>query len=134
MAGGASILVNIALCALLADRLSVAGLALASAISSTVYALFLFLPLQRRGQGVLEGGAVRNLAKMALAALVMGLCVWSGLGALSRAVPEGKLGEILCLVLCASGGAALYFLLTLALRVKEAGLCLSLMKKTLKRG
>ena len=134
IAGGASILVNIALCALLADRLSVAGLALASAISSTVYALFLFLPLQRRGQGVLEGGAVRNLAKMALAALVMGLCVWSGLGALSRAVPEGKLGEILCLVLCASGGAALYFLLTLALRVKEAGLCLSLMKKTLKRG
>lgn len=134
LAGGAAILANIALCRLLTDRLSVAGLALASAASATVYALLLFLPLQRRGEKVLDGAALADLAKMALAAAVMGLCAWGLSGALPPLLPAGKPGETLCLGLCALAGVVLYFLLTLALRVEETGLCVSLVKKTLKRG
>ena len=45
-AGAASILVNVLLCMALAQRMGVAGLALSSAVSSTVYALLLDIPLE----------------------------------------------------------------------------------------
>ena len=129
LAGGASILVNLALCGALAEGFSVAGLALASAVSATVYALLLLFPLQRRGEPLLDRSALAGLAKMALAAAGMGLCVSAVLGPLSARLPGGKLGETLALGLCAGLGAALYFALTLLLRVEEAGLALSLVKK-----
>ena len=134
LAGGAAILVNIALCLLLTDKLSVAGLALASAVSATVYAMLLLLPLQRRGETVLDGAALRDLLKMALSAAAMGVCAGALSGTLTALLPAGKPGEALCLGLCALAGVVLYFLLTLVLRVEETGLCVSLVKKTLKRG
>lgn len=131
-AGAASILINILLCRLLG--LSVAGLALASAVSATVYALLLLLPLQRRGENILDGSALADLAKMVLACAVMGVCVRPLLEAFARFSPAGKPGEALCLGLGAAAGVVLYFLLTLALRVEETGLCVSLVKKMVKRG
>ena len=131
VAGGVSIAVNIGLCQVLADRLLVVGLALASAVSAAVYALLLLLPLRR--EKILEG-ALPDLVKMSVAAAVMGLCVWWSLGELALLLPAGKAGEVLALGLCAALGAALYFVLTLILGVDEAGLCVSLVKKTLKRG
>ena len=88
LAGVAAIAVNIALCSILG--LSVAGLALASAASATVYAALLLLPLQRRGGKALDKAALRDLLKMALAAAVMGLCARALLEALSPLFPEGK--------------------------------------------
>ena len=134
LAGGASILVTVVLCRALAGRFLVAGLALASAVSATVYALLLLLPLQRGGERILDGGALLDLLKMALAAGTMGLCVRGVLGVLAGLLPAGKLGELVCLAVCALLGVALYFLLALVLRVEEAGLCVDLAKKTLKRG
>ena len=128
-----SIAVNIALCLVLTERFSVAGLALASALSSTVYALLLLLPLQRRDR-LLDSRSLAELCRMALAAAVMGLCVSAALGALTPLLPAGKAGELLCLGLCVLLGAALYFALTLVLRVDEARLCVSVEKNTLKRG
>ena len=54
-AGAASILVNVLLCMALAQRMGVAGLALSSAVSSTVYALLLDIPLELRGEGSSAG-------------------------------------------------------------------------------
>lgn len=54
-AGAASILVNVLLCMALAQRMGVAGLALSSAVSSTVYALLLDIPLELRGRGSSAG-------------------------------------------------------------------------------
>ena len=124
VAGGVSIAANIALCLGLTERYSVAGLALASALSSTVYALLLLLPLQRRDR-LLDGKGLADIGRMALAALVMGLCVRLGLRALGAVLPAGKLGELAALGLCALGGAALYFGLTLALGLEEAKLAVS---------
>ena len=134
VAGGVSILVNVVLCQVLTGRFLVAGLALSSAASATVYALLLLLPLQKGGEAILDGGALLDLLKMALAALVMGLCVSWTLGAISPLLPAGKLGELFCLGACAALGVVLYFLLALILRVDEAGLCVTLVKKTRKRG
>lgn len=128
IAGGVSIVVNLVLCRLLTGRFLVAGLALSTAASATVYALLLLLPLERR-ERILDGPALLDLGKMLLAAAGMGVCVWSAAGALSPALPGGKPGELLCLGLCAGLGVAVYFLLVLLLRVDEAKLVVSLVKK-----
>jgi len=134
VAGGISILVNILLCQALSGRYQVAGLAAASAVSSTVYALLLLIPLERRGQKILSGGMVPDAAKMALSAAVMGGCAWAARIGASALLPAGKAGETVCLLLCVCVGVASYFLMTLALGVGEAKLSLSLAKKILKRG
>ena len=126
VAGAVSILVNIALCMVLTGPFRVAGLAFSSAVSSTVYALLLLLPMQRRGEGVLDGGMARDLLKMLLSAAATGLAAAGTLYLLGGVLPGGKLGELLCLGGCALVGLAVYFLLTLALAVPEAKLVVSL--------
>lgn len=134
VAGGISILVNILLCVLLAGPLKVTGLAIASAVSSTVYAILLLVPMERRGEGVLSLSFLRDLGKMLLACLVMGLCAHWGLSSLTALLPAGKLGELLCLGGCALIGAAVYALVCLGLGVEEARLGLTLIKRLVKRG
>lgn len=131
-AGVASIGVNLVLCRLLTGRFLVAGLALSTAASATVYALLLLLPLER-SERILDGPALLDLGKMLLAAAGMGACVWGAVGVLSSALPGGKLGELLCLGLCAGLGVVLYFLLALLLRVDEVKLIVTLVNKR-KRG
>ena len=134
VAGALSIGVNVVLCMLLTDRLEVAGLAISSAVSSTVYALLLLLPLQHRGEAILDRATLLDLLKMLLATLAMGLIASGALDALTVLFPSGKLGEALALVLCALAGALIYFLLTLVMGLSEAKLTVSLIKHTLKRG
>ena len=133
VAGGVSIAVNLLLCMVLVERFEVAGLAIASAVSSTVYALLLLLPLERRGEGVLGGGMTADLLKMLAAAAVMGLCAHGVLGVLELALPAGKVGELLSLGLCALFGLAVYFLMAVLLGLQEAKLVISLFTKR-KRG
>ena len=63
-----------------------------------------------------------------------GLCAWGALVLLSPLLPGGKLGELLCLGLCALLGVGVYALLTLALGLQEARLGLDLVKRIAKRG
>ena len=126
VAGAVSILVNIALCMVLTGPFRVAGLAFSSAVSSTVYALLLLLPMQRRGEGVLDGGMARDLLKMLLSAAATGLAAAGVLSLLTGVLPGGKIGELLSLGGCALVGLIVYFVLTLALAVPEAKLVVSL--------
>lgn len=82
--------------------------------------------MQRRGEGVLDGGMARDLLKMLLSAAATGLAAAGTLYLLGGVLPGGKLGELLCLGGCALVGLAVYFLLTLALAVPEARLVVSL--------
>ena len=129
IAGGGAILVNLVLCRVLTHRFQVAGLALSSAIAATVYALLLLLPLQRSGERLLDGSALADLGKAALAAAAMGLCVQAVQKGLTPLLPAGKMGEALCLALCAGLGVVLYFVLAFLLRVREARLVVSLIRK-----
>ena len=134
VAGVVSIGANILLCLALTQRFQVAGLAAATAVTSTVYALLLLAPMQRRGEGVLDRAMARDLAKMVLCALVMGLAAWLALGWLEGVLPAGKAGEVLALGLCALGGTAVYFALAFCLGLGEARLSASLVKQIGKRG
>jgi putative peptidoglycan lipid II flippase len=133
VAGAISIGVNILLCMVLAKPFEVAGLAFSSAVSSTVYALLLLAPMQRQGARLLDGDMVKDLGKMLAASIGMGLCAWAVLRWAETVLPAGKLGELMTLGLTALTGVAVYGLLALALRLKEAQLGVSFLTR-LKRG
>ena len=133
IAGAVSIGVNIVLCMVLTDTLAVSGLAIASAASSTVYALLLLLPMQRGGQKVLDGKFCLDLLKMLLATAVMAAAA-AGVVHLTADLAAGKMGQLLTLGLGAAAGAAVYFVLTAVLRLEEAALTVSTVKQILKRG
>lgn len=134
IAGVVSIGVNLVLCALLMEPLGVAGLAISSAVSSTVYALLLLLPMWRRDRALLDGSLVRDLGKMLLAALIMGRCAAWLVPAVTGALGSGKGAQLLTLGVCALAGVLLYFVLTLLLGLDEAKLCLTPLKHLRKRG
>ena len=76
VAGALSIGVNLLLCMALVGPLEVRGLAIASAVSSTVYALLLIVPMEREGQGFLDRALCLDFFKMLAAAAVTGLTAW----------------------------------------------------------
>jgi putative peptidoglycan lipid II flippase len=133
IAGAVSIGANILLCMALVGRFEVAGLAVASAASSTLYALLLLLPMVRRGEKLLDRAGAVDLVKMLAASVFMGLCAYGVLSLLTAALPSGKLGELVSLGGSALAGLAVYFLLALALGLQEAKLTVNFVKR-LKRG
>lgn len=134
VAGALSILVNVLLCMALTGPFQIAGLAFSSAVSSTVYALLLLLPMEFRGEGVLDRSMVLDLLKMLAATVVMALCAGGALSYATGLLPDSKLGELLCLGMCALSGVVVYFLLSLLLGLQEAKMSLSLVKRLGKRG
>ena len=128
IAGAVSIGANIVMCMVLVGRFEVAGLALSSAISSTVYALLLLAPMERRGEGVLDRGMAADLLKMLAASAAMALAAWLVLSGLGQVLPAGKLGELISLGLCGLTGLVVYFVLSLVLGVPEARMSLGIIK------
>ena len=135
LAGAVSIGVNIVLCMVLTSPMKVAGLAVASAVSSTVYALLLLLPFQlRKERRVFDGRFWLDILRMLLAAAVMAGAVWLLGGWLGGLLGPGKLGQLVVLGAGAVCGVAVYFAAALLLRVPETGLVLGIAKRFLKRG
>ncbi len=118
LAGAVSIAINLILCIVLTERLQVAGLAIASAVSSTVYALFLLLPLERQGR-VFNARFWLDMGKMLLATALMAVVVFALGRWLTPLLPTGKLGELLVLGLCAALGVVVYFAAAALLRLPE---------------
>lgn len=133
IAGGISILVNLGLCVALTDTMQVSGLAIASAVSSTVYAVLLDLPLERRGEGFLNRRFMTEFGKMLLATLLMAVCAWWAMGLVSG-LAGGKLGLLISMGVAAGVGVAVYFLAALLLKLNEATLVWSFARRMVKRG
>ena len=134
VAGAVSILTNLGLCMVLTEPLGVAGLAISSTVSSTLYAILLLVPLELRGEGVLSRAFLGDFGKMLLAAVGMFAAVWLARTGLESLLPAGKLGEVVLLGLCAALGAAVYFLLAGLMRLEEMELARGIWNKLRKRG
>lgn len=128
LAGGASILVNILLCVVLTQPFGVAGLAVSSAVSSTVYALLLLLPMQRR-EKLLTRALWSAFGRMLAAAVLMSAAA-AGVCRLTDGLLAGKLGLLLTLGATALTGVLVYFGAAVLLRLEET----AILKKLLKRG
>lgn len=134
IAGGISILANIVGCMLLTEPLGVAGLAISSTISSTLYALLLLIPLQKQGGGVLNAGFGKDTMKMLLSTVGMAAVVLAVRYGLENLLPQGKLGELVLLGICALIGVAVYFLLATLTGLDEAKMVRDMAKRVWKRG
>lgn len=129
MAGGVSILVNIALCALLTERFDVAGVAVASAVSFAVNGLLLYLPLGKRGLNFADKTFLLDMAKALLATVLMCAAVYGARGFL-----EPQTGRLLALLLPVGVGVLVYAAAVTALGLPETKLVLGQVKKRIKRG
>lgn len=119
---------------LLTEPLGVAGLAISSTISSTLYALLLLIPLQKQGGGVLNAGFGKDTMKMLLSTVGMAAVVLAVRYGLENLLPQGKLGELVLLGICALIGVAVYFLLATLTGLDEAKMVRDMAKRVWKRG
>lgn len=119
VSGAVSIVVNLILCLTLTDRLDVAGLGLATAVSATVSAVLLLIPAIRRYPGAMGRDFWLGLGKMALSAVVMSAVVFGVHRLLGGRISDGLVGRVLGLGVPALTGIIVYFLTALALRLPE---------------
>lgn len=127
IAGAVSIASNIALCMALTGPLDVAGIAVASAVSFTLNAIALYVPLARRGVGFADRAFLADMGRILAATAVMALAAFG-----VRSLGFG--GRLAGLVLPVLAGVAVYGAAAALLRVPETQTALRLVKKLLKRG
>ncbi|MBR6258909.1 MAG: hypothetical protein IKR21_01705, partial [Oscillospiraceae bacterium] len=99
-----------------------AGIAIASAVASTVNGVLLALPLRRRGLDFFDRAFFIDMLKMALSAAATGVAaylVYRFLGA----------GKLLSCIVPAIVGAAIYFAMTTALKIPEARFALGFLSR-----
>lgn len=129
LSGVISIGINLALCLMLTEPLDVAGLSLATALSSTAGALVLLRPTMRRFP-VLKGRSFWGpVGKMLLCALIMGAAVFLSYQGLSGLLADDLIGRVLLLGIPTAAGVAVYFGLALALKLPELTTLLHLFRK-----
>lgn len=114
-----SMLLNIILCAVLVGPLELKGLALALSISAIAEFLLLTLLLNGRLSRQLLSGAVWwSTAKTIVATVIMAQLVWLLIEVLIGL--DIARDSWITLLLCVSGGAVVYFVLSLIMRQEEA--------------
>ena len=109
----AAMAVNFALVSVLAARFGAGGIAAASAAAVAVNAVFNHLWLRHTGTRLLSGGDWGDLAKMLASAAVMSVVVWAIWSRLD-------LGRMAGVVLSVGCGVAVYAVMILLLREREA--------------
>ena len=122
ISGAISIGVNLVLCLLLTDRLDVAGLGLATAVSATVSAIVLLIPTIRRYPQALDKTFWSGVLRMVVATAVMSGAVYAVYRLLSGWLSDGLVGRVLVLGIPTAVGIGVYFLVALALRLPEMDL------------
>lgn len=133
LAGAISIAVNLLLCSVLLAPMGIAGLALASAVSSTVYGLLLLIPMQRQDEPIFNRVMCFDVIKMLLCAALTALAArWVG-GLFPQLAHIGKLGDVTSLALSALAGGIVYFVSALACRLPEVEICINMLKKRTRR-
>lgn len=122
-AGGISIVANLGLSIALITPLGVSGLAVASAISSTLYAMLLVGIYHLQGGVIITRDMAMDIMKMLVCAGVMGV--------IAQAVLQftTPLGTVISLGLTAGIGGAVYGVTALILKLNEATLALKLLRK-----
>jgi putative peptidoglycan lipid II flippase len=132
--GLASIGVNYLLCRLLVKSMGVGGLALASAISSTVSALLLLVPMQRKKKGIITPIFLRDLCKILCSAGIMAILVVLLKNTMEQMVLDGLVGRIITVCIPAGVGAVFYMILTYVMKLQESTMVFHFIGKVLGKG
>lgn len=116
LAGICSIAVNLILCQMLLDTMGVQGLAIASALSSTLYGVILLFALEKQEGGILTGSFSLDFGKMLLA--TGGMYVLARL-VLSLLWETVAVHALVAMAVTAVVGLLVYGLLTAVLGLQE---------------
>lgn len=119
ISGVLSIGVNFVLCWLLSGRMDVAGLSMATAVSSLVSAVILLIPTIRRYKSQWSRSVCVGFLKMLAATGIMSLAVAGSYQGLSALLPDGLVGRVLLLGIPTLCGIAVYFLAAFLLKLEE---------------
>jgi len=119
LSGIISIGVNVALCKALAPRMGIGGLALASAISSTVSAIVLFIPMQKRNR-IISKTLVIQIIKMIISAGIMAVVVIIGKNTIASAFEPSFMTSLVEVGVPTISGIVVYMVLTRILVVPYA--------------
>ena len=134
LTGAVSIVLNIALCCILSPLMGIAGLALATALSSTASALLLLVPISRRLPGLFDRSFLQDIGKMILCTAVMGILVRLADSALSGLLAYSTVSVAAELIVSVLVGVAAYFLLAKILKIPELRQVLSMFLRRRKKG
>lgn len=116
----AMVLANVAMNFTLIWPLREAGLALSTGISAMTQAIIILWIAQRKlGVVILDREMVAALARLALVAALMGLCVWVAMRVASGSGQAGWTAHFLRLCAATVVGAGSYLLLAVLLRLRE---------------
>jgi len=119
ISGVFSIAANVILCVLLTGRMDVGGLALASAVSQSIAAIILLIPMQKKNN-IFDFEFVKAIIKMLLCGAAMAFVVIAVKNTVLGILPEGFVGNLICAVLCVAAGGIVYICGAFILRIKEA--------------
>ena len=133
VAGVLSIAVNIACCELLIGPMGLAGLGLASAISSTIYAAALAVPLQRSGSRFITKKFCADMLKTTVSACIMAAAVQFCAVSAEGLLP-GAAGKLLVLLFPTAVGIAVFFGAAALLKMDELIYIKDIFRKIVKRG
>ncbi|MCJ7856767.1 murein biosynthesis integral membrane protein MurJ [Lachnospiraceae bacterium NSJ-143] len=132
ISGLVSIAVNIVLCNLLIGKLDIGGLALASAVSQTVAAAILFIPMQKENR-IVDKFLINEVIKMVLASVIMALSAVLARNAALSYLSGGFVSNVIVTAVSAMAGIVVYALVSYILKVNAMKLSLDIIFKTLKR-
>lgn len=113
LAGLASVGTNLALCALLAPRMGVSGLALAGAVSAIVPALLLLAALQREHRAIMDRASLWDFGKLLVCALGMAAVVLVLRRVIAGLGGDGVAGRAIAVAVPTLVGIIAYFALAL---------------------
>lgn len=128
-----SIIVNVVLCAALMKPMGLGGLALSSAVSSTVAALILFIPTIKQYPNIWDYALTKDLAKMALAALMMLVCVLVSYRFLTTYMTDGLLTRVVVVAVPTGIGIMVYMILTYGFHIEESRFAFDIFKNILQK-
>ena len=117
------------LCAVHSPSFDVAGLALASTVSSTVSALLLLLPMGKRYPGLLTRMFWFDIIRMTFCAVLMGFAVTATRTVLTGFLADDIIGRTLIVLLPTIIGLTLYFLFAHLTAIPEMKQCMQMVRK-----
>ena len=133
ISGIVSIVINYIACIFLVDKYNVAGLAFASAISTTAAALVLYFPMRARIRTSVRGEDRRDLTYMIISSIVMAICILIVRWVVASILPSSVVARILIVCLPTAVGILVYMLLSWKLGIGEAKYVSDAIKRKLKR-
>lgn len=119
ISGVISIIINLILCFVLTDPMDVAGLGLATAISSTAAAVVLLIPATRKYPAALGKTFWKEILKMVLATVLMAVVVYGTYHILIKYFADGLMDRVFVLAVPVLTGTFIYFVSALVLHIPE---------------